>query len=171
MRKIQDVIIRFFKHVIKGNNDECWLWKGAKNPAGYGRFGLPGNKRIYAHRFSYELIYGKIPDKLYVCHHCDKPSCVNPKHLWVGTHQENMKDMVKKGRNCSERKGNKFGKFSIILKGSLHPLAKLNKEKVKEIKVKIKNGIRGNVIAAQYNVSDQLIYDIKNGISWKHVII
>jgi len=86
---------RFFEKVEK--TDGCWLWTGALNVGGYGSFGF-GDKRLGAHRFSYEIHKGEIPEGLFVCHSCDVRRCVNPDHLWLGNNAENMKDMYDKGR-------------------------------------------------------------------------
>lgn len=86
---------RFFINVNK--TDTCWIWMGAKNPQGYGSF-YTGSRSVGAHRFSWELEKGEIPDGMFVCHMCDNPACVNPAHLWLGTHQQNMEDMKNKDR-------------------------------------------------------------------------
>ena len=89
---------RFLSHVHK--TDDCWLWTGAKGPKGYGqsnlRFGDCVEHR--AHRIAWRLYKGPIPKGLLVCHHCDKPSCVNPDHLFLGTHFDNIHDCIRKGR-------------------------------------------------------------------------
>lgn len=86
---------RFFAKVQK--TDTCWIWTGAKQGHGYGCFRV-GDKRIGAHRYSYQIHNGDIPDGLFVCHTCDNMFCVNPEHLWLGTAKQNTSDMLRKGR-------------------------------------------------------------------------
>lgn len=87
---------RFYEKVQK--TESCWLWKGALNSRGYGSLGNGAGKRILAHRYSYVLHRGEIPEGLIVCHTCDVRECVNPEHLWVGTHKDNSDDMFAKNR-------------------------------------------------------------------------
>src|ERR1700677_2197549 len=97
MGNIQPIYERFFEKVSKTKN--CWLWTGSKDKKGYGRFRL-GNKLWNAHRVSWLLHMGDIPKKL-VLHNCpfgDNPSCVNPNHLFVGSHGDNAKDRESKRR-------------------------------------------------------------------------
>lgn len=83
---------------IKEENDLCIEWQGAKDGCGYGGIRING-KYIKVHRLVWSLKNGEIPIKMEVCHHCDNPSCFNPKHLFLGTHTDNMQDMKTKGRN------------------------------------------------------------------------
>lgn len=89
---------RFWSQVDKSGN--CWLWVGLKNVGGYGRIRVDGQQTT-AHRFSYELHYGPIPDGMLVCHKCDTPACVNPSHLFLGTNLDNIQDRTQKGRTAS----------------------------------------------------------------------
>lgn len=86
---------RFWSFVDKKAPDECWNWKGSGTR--YGVFSVKSRGR-FAHRVSYEINKGPIPDGKCVCHKCDNPKCVNPNHLWLGSHSENIKDAVTKGR-------------------------------------------------------------------------
>lgn len=79
-------------------DEDCWLWMGSPTRAGYGQISVKGRHK-YVHRISFELFKGPIIDDLCVLHKCDSPACVNPSHLTLGTHQENIKDRDNKGRN------------------------------------------------------------------------
>ena len=91
---------RFLAYINK--TETCWLWTGTKARRGYGRLCFGDNKSAIASRVSYELFKGPIEDKMFICHTCDVPSCVNPDHLWAGTHMENTIDMIDKGRQSSK---------------------------------------------------------------------
>ncbi len=92
----------FFRHVKK--EECCWTWTGSLGKWGYGHFRVD-SKTMLAHRVSWMLHNGEIPNGLFVCHHCDNPKCVNPEHLFLGTHQDNIDDMMSKGRYVSGVKG------------------------------------------------------------------
>ena len=134
--------------VDKRSEDECWNWKGYKNNEGYGRTWI-NDKGYYAHRVIYSLAY---PNSInlnaplstdetgFLLHTCDNPSCCNPKHLWVGTHADNMADKVKKGRNAD---------FS----GGKGPRCKLTMEQAMQIRKLRKDGISAKELAKQFNIS------------------
>lgn len=88
---------KLFDQISMEPNTGCWLWEGSEKGNGYGQIRVV-NKDISTHRLSYELTYGKIPKGMHVLHACDTPACINPLHLFLGTHQENMEDRKKKKR-------------------------------------------------------------------------
>ncbi len=112
------------------------------------------NKQTNAHVVSWLVYKGDIPEGLCVCHICDNRKCTNPEHLFLGTHQDNTIDMVTKGRGQH---------------GSKHHEAKLNEEKVKEIKKLLSLGVSCSRIAKDYSVSPGCIWFIKTSKNWKHV--
>lgn len=143
---------------VKVNDAGCWIWQGAiKNPGTglpYGWVSFRG-KQMNAHRVSWMLHFGEIPIGLEVCHSCDVPACVNPEHLFLGSHSENMKDMWSKRRHKSPSEG---------VEGSLS--AKLSLDKVKEIRVKLANGVYQKQIAKEFGVSQATVSFINTGRNW-----
>lgn len=118
---------RFEDKYMPEPNSGCWLWIGAIVPSKAGLFRGNfsfGGRPILAHRASYAMHFGSFDPSLHVCHSCDTPSCVNPDHLWLGTHGDNMADMVKKGRTRQARYpeqarqiGRRSGKMNTWMKG------------------------------------------------------
>lgn len=148
---------RFWNKVSKTSG--CWLWMAGTNKKGYGRIQLQNSKRkILAHRLSWELEYGPIPEGLKVLHKCDNPSCVNPKHLFLGTDKDNAIDRDSKGR----------GNWDNADHGENHHCAKLTYKKVSEIKQLLSQNERGKDIAMQFGVSKNTISKIKLGLTWKN---
>ena len=94
--------LQVFMGYVKIDESGCWLWIGVKNKKGYGQYSINDRPGL-AHRKSWTIFKGEIPNKLFVCHKCDVTSCVNPEHLFLGTNKDNMKDMATKGRHASKK--------------------------------------------------------------------
>lgn len=139
-----------------GLPDSCWRWLG--------RLKREGNSlRSYycktaAARIIFEISYKKIPGKMHVCHRCDNPSCVNPTHLFLGTHRDNMEDMKKKGRTRL-----------ISQSGTSNPRSKLTESQVIEIRNRWRNGETLILLAKEFGISKSNAFYVANRIYWKHV--
>jgi hypothetical protein len=143
----------------------CWVWIGHRfHGKQYGQITI-NHKAKKAHRVSWEIHFGKIPVGMCVCHKCDNPSCIRPDHLFLGTTQENTRDMINKGRKPS---GKDSVKNRRSYKGSNHPGAILNEQKVLEI---LNRSESYSFLAKEYGVSKPLIASIKQRRSWTHVEI
>ena len=155
-RSIQCPVEKFWSRVDKSS--ACWEWTSHKDTKGYGRVNIRGVE-TKAHRYSWELHNGPIPEGDWcgttcVCHSCDNPACVNPAHLFLGTHQDNMADMVKKERQT---------------KGTDVNTNKLSAEDVNEIREHYDSGLFSQQeIANYYNVAQTNISAIIRYESWGH---
>lgn len=132
----------------------CRPWRKATSHSGYGVIGAAeaNPKQLKAHRVAWELNRGPIPEGLFVLHRCDNPPCVNPWHLFLGTSQDNMDDMTKKGRQTRGEKTN---------------TAKLTHSEVRLIRA---SSDRGAVLARRFGVSKWTVYAVLNRVTWKHVL-
>lgn len=120
-------------------SDGCWEWLGRRQNNKYGSHTFYGRDWL-AHRLAYQLLKGDVSPDLDVCHHCDNPICVNPDHLFLGTHLDNMRDMVRKGRLRVPKKWNS-------------PHAKLTQEQRKAAILMIQEGDSYDNVGKQFNVS------------------
>src|SRR3990167_1168047 len=93
---------RFWRRVFRRGSDECWEWQSYINDSGYGVLRTKKNVMLRAHRVAFELTFGAIPEGHFICHRCDNRKCCNPSHLFVGTPDANVQDMISKGRQSRE---------------------------------------------------------------------
>lgn len=150
----EDPAARFWSKVDKNGPRGCWIWNGSRKPRGYGHMRFK-DKDYNAHRWSYEQANGPIPAGMEIMHTCDVPYCVNPAHLQVGTHQENMKDCKAKGRHS---------------KGETNTHAKLTEALVLEIRANPPKGPQQlDEYAAKYGVTAGAIYCAATGRTWRHL--
>ena len=103
MKLAEEQLKKFWTKVDKKGDNECWEWVAAKNSKGYGQFGISGVSKS-THRISYVIHNGDIPDGLFVCHTCNNPPCVNPKHLYAGSNKENMQQASNEKRLAPQQK-------------------------------------------------------------------
>lgn len=155
-RSVED---RFWAKVEIKGEDDCWNWTASKEILwGYGQFRFRSRTQK-SHRVSWVLVYGEIPENQCVLHKCDNPACVNPNHLFLGTHQDNVKDRDAKGRQS----------HSMGRKGIEHNQHKLCNEDVICIRVLYQAGIVQREIAKMYNVHVMTINNIVHRKLWKHI--
>jgi hypothetical protein len=147
----EKTVARFLAKVDKRGPGECWPWKAGIKSEGYGGFRV-GEVVDRAHRVSYVIHHGDIPAGMVVCHRCDNPPCVNPGHLFLGTHGDNARDRDAKGRRGTI--------------GAKHGMAKLTDDDVISIRSSSERGVD---LAVQYGVSATLVCDIRKRKIWHHL--
>lgn len=145
---------RFSGQVAVSGDDDCWLWQGSRDNAGYGQMHVYPHGSICAHKIAYVIDVGAIPAGLYVLHNCpngDNKLCLNPRHLWVGTAQDNMRDKVAKGQQgpCGRRI--------------------LTLELVTALRERYANGEKIDPIARDLGIPRVTAWYAATGKTWKHV--
>lgn len=147
---------RFFEKVAFGMS-ECWYWIGSKNKHGYGQVGFKGQNK--AHRLSWLMFNGEIPEDMKVLHRCDIRNCVNPDHLFLGTQNENIKDMDSKGRRKSSPKS-----------AEENPMSKLNRNLVKEMRLLYsETDLSYKNIGKIFEISTMTAFRAIKNISWSTI--
>lgn len=152
LRPLKILAHRFWPKVQK--TEKCWIWTGPVNLKGYGDLRTRNRLKdghLLAHRVSWELHNGPIPEGIEVCHKCDNPPCVRPDHLFLGTHLDNLADAAKKGRM---HPGEKHGMHKLTLQGVI------------EIRKRFRSGELQSCLAEEFGVAQCTISVIVNGKSW-----
>lgn len=152
------ILLLFWKKVERRSRDECWPWRGSRQPSGHGQFTQRIKQvrtLVAAHRFMWTIAHGPIPLGLKVCHHCDNGNCVNPGHLFLGTQADNMHDCIEKDRHS---------------RGARHYNAILTDADVIEMRQLARSGASRRDIAKRFHVSGGHVSNIVNGKQWKHLL-
>lgn len=151
-RKSHDIVDRFWARVNRGGPDDCWLFQGApQRPGGHLVMAVSDGRRMGAHKFSFLLHGGEIPDGYVVCHSCDVPACVNPAHLRADTQAANVHESARKGRKRA------WG------------VQKLDAETVYAIRAAVSAGALQKDIAEVYGISRNHVSSIVNRKVWAHL--
>lgn len=159
---------KLLNNVLIDESNKCWEWVGAKSSEGYGRYNYQVDrkqKHMAAHRLSYTLFIGPIKDKFFVCHKCDNPCCVNPDHLFLGTHKENMDDMRHKGRS-----NYKFAHRENRFIGEKNGRVVLSEGDVIKV-LQMRGHASERDVARTFNVAHSSIRRIWIGATWKHITL
>lgn len=155
--RLEVITHRFWSHVDVSEPDKCWVWKMCLANK-YGTFSYRVCRKkieVSSHVFSYQLSFGGVGDK-HVLHFCDNPPCVNPNHLFLGTHSDNMKDMISKGRGSP-----KYGEYS--------GKSKLTNDSARRVHQLRAQGWKYEDIATELHVADSTVGNVITGVSWGHI--
>jgi hypothetical protein len=148
-RKKKPMWDRFWSKVDQ--TDDCWVWTSCRNPQGYGVFQVANTSVATAHRVAWVLANGRaVPDGMFVCHSCDNPPCVRPDHLFIGTHIDNVADMLAKGRHAR-------------VAGERHSQAKFTDREIQEVRVALAVGESVASVAARFGMSERYARRIRQG--------
>lgn len=147
-------VTRFWSKVDIRSDEQCWLWTRARHRDGYGQTSFQG-KWMAAHRLAYVLTHGEIPEGMHVLHSCDNRACCNPNHMRLGTHHENMRDMVERGR-CARKLGVNY-----------RDNPKLTISAVRSIRAAV--GVSKVQLAKWFGISPRQVRAVLNREAWRDV--
>jgi hypothetical protein len=151
----KEFLEKFWKRVDVRGPDECWPWLIVKMPDEYGRV-LHNGKLEGSHRVSFSIANGDIPPGAQILHKCDNPPCCNPRHLFIGTNLDNVRDKIVKGR------GNQA-------KGEIHYRAKLTEKNVSSIRSMADRGIAPKEVSNIFGISQDHARNIIKRKIWRHI--
>lgn len=157
-KSVRGTLERFQRFVSPEPNSGCWLWLGSRTRKGYGArfsFGRKVDGGEEPHRLAWRLHVGAIPPGAHVLHRCDVPACVNPAHLFLGNHAQNMQDKVNKGRHSF---------------GSRHGATRLHESDIVRIRQRVMGGETQKAVAADLRISRASLNRIVKGTAWRHVV-
>ncbi len=157
-----DIEQRFMAHVSPEPNSGCWLWAGPDGPKGYGTFHFRGSA-MRAHRAAYQIWTGNPVG--FICHKCDVRACVNPQHLYLGTHMDNMRDMRVRNRVATGDRNGAHTHPHRRPRGEVSGQSKLTLQSVQAIRNDTRNFTE---IAKAYGVARSTIGRIKNNLLWRN---
>ena len=138
----------------------CWEWKGYILHTGYGQLsrGPRNGGQVLSHRAAWEVTYGPIPEGLFVCHRCDNPPCINPEHLFLGTHADNMADMVAKGRNAVNASVPGWTR-----RLSDEQVAEIRRRHIRGIRPELRSGSSTSELAKEFDCGERYIRGLVSG--------
>lgn len=153
---------RFWARVdMSAGLEGCWPWLGGHQSRGYGTFYPEPNRPILAHRYAYQATLGPLGELL-ACHSCDNPDCVNPFHLFSGTHADNSRDMARKGRAL-------FQDPTRVARGERIGVSKLTAIQVVEIRTRYQDGEQISRLVQAFGVASSTIRNVIERNTWRHV--